>query len=297
MDLERRAERQDGLIRASDAVASLSKRQIAKRKQQGIWRSPRRGVVAINGSPRSWRQEVRAVVLSCGPGVAASHATALRLWGVDVPIRLADGIHVSGRLNRMVRLDGVDHHRSGSFEPDDLVERWGIACTSPVRTLIDVSSSLRIDELGTTLDELMRRGLVDLEHLRDRVMSMRPAPGRSIKKLKIVLSGRLRGFDAGESALETRIARVMAKGGIRPPVQQHPVVIGGRRYRLDFAWPDRKIFLEGNGFGFHSMASDLDRDARRQNALVIDGWTPIELTWRMTDAEMLATLRSFGLAP
>jgi len=296
MDLEGRAERRDGLITGSDAIASLSKRQIAKRKQEGIWRPARRGVIAINGLPRTWRQEVRAVVLSCGEGVVASHATAMRLWGIEVPRRFEDRIHVSGQLNRMVRLDGVEHHRSGTFEPGDLVERWEIPCTSPVRTVIDVSSSLHVDELGEAVDSLMRRGLIGLEVLRDRVMSMRPAPGRSIKKLKIVLSTRHRGFDPGESPLEARLARVMASGRIIPPVQQHQVEIDGHRYRLDFAWPDRRIFLEGQGFGFHSMASDLDSDARRQNTLVADGWLPIELTWRMPEEEILATLRAMGLA-
>ena len=87
----------------------------------------------------------------------------------------------------------------------------------------------------------------------------------------------------------------MASGRIIPPVQQHQVEIDGHRYRLDFAWPDRRIFLEGQGFGFHSMASDLDSDARRQNTLVADGWLPIELTWRMPEDEILGVLRAMGL--
>ncbi len=45
------------------------------------------------------------------------------------------------------------------------------------------------------------------------------------------------------------------------------------------------------------LATDLDSDARRQNELVLDGWTPIEITWRMTDAEIAATIRRFLALP
>jgi hypothetical protein len=53
------------------------------------------------------------------------------------------------------------------------------------------------------------------------------------------------------------------------------------------------VYLEGNGFGFHSLSTELDRDARRQNELVLDGWRPIEITWRMTNAEIEHTVRRF----
>ena len=81
--------------------------------------------------------------------------------------------------------------------------------------------------------------------------------------------------------------------GLPQPTQQHKVEVGPRRYRLDFAWPDRKLYLEGNGFGWHSLSSDLDRDARRQNELVLDGWCPIEITWRMSDEEIRRHLVRF----
>jgi hypothetical protein len=41
------------------------------------------------------------------------------------------------------------------------------------------------------------------------------------------------------------------------------------------------------------LSSDLDRDARRQNELVLDGWCPIEITWRMSDEEIRRHLRRF----
>jgi hypothetical protein len=123
-----------------------------------------------------------------------------------------------------------------------------------------------------------------------------PIWGRSIKTLRAVLAARIPGFDAGDSHLETRIALLIASGCIGRPIQQFRISFGHTRYRLDFAYPEQKVYLEGNGFGCHSIAADLDSDARRQNHMVIDGWRPVELTWRMTDAEILSTLRAMGRA-
>jgi very-short-patch-repair endonuclease len=114
-----------------------------------------------------------------------------------------------------------------------------------------------------------------------------------VATLRQVLGKRLPGYDPGESELEGRIARIIDAQGLPHATHQHRVSYGKRRYRIDLAWPDRKLYLEGNGFGFHMLATDLDRDARRQNELVLDGWAPIEITWRMTDAEIANTIRRF----
>jgi hypothetical protein len=295
MQLEAWAERRDGLLTTSIARTKVSKGQIARRRKSGVWRTVRRNVVAVNGSPRTWQQEVRAVLLSCGAGVAASLWTALRLLGGRVPDDRLDGIHVSGALNRMVRMNGVVHHRSGTFVDADFVTRGQMRCTSGLRTVIDLSGSMTAKELGEVVDDLLRRKLLRLELLRDRVASLRPAPGRSVRTLRAVLAARIPGYDPGDSGLESRIALLIDGGRIKRPSQQFRISYGKDRYRLDFAYPEERIFLEGNGFGCHSIAADLDRGARRQNSLVIDGWRPLQLTWHMSDDEILATLRAVGL--
>jgi hypothetical protein len=251
----------------------------------------RRGVVAVNGSPRTWRQEVRAVLLACGDHVAAALLTAVRL--MDGPRFDVDVIQVITSLDRQVRLEGVDSHRSGTIEDGDIIRRDGMLCTSPLRTVIDLSGTLSDADLGRVIDDFLRRRMLRLESLRSRVNRLRPAPGRSVARLRRVLAARIPGYDPGESELEGRIRRILDRAGLPPPTQQHRVQFGPRKYRIDFAWPDRLVYLEGNGFGCHSIASDLDRDARRQNELVLEGWRPIEVTWRMTDAEIEATLGRF----
>ena len=290
------AERRDGVLTSAVARASLSDRQVRKRLRIGVWRKERRGVLAINGSPRTWEQQVRAVVLATAGRVDLSNFTALRIIGGAVPNGHAEGIHTLGVLDTTARLDGVVHHRSSTLLEGDRTIRNGLPCTSAIRTVLDISGALTAEQLGSVVDDLIRRKKLKLEDLRERVASTRPAPGRSVRKLRAVLAARIPGYDPGESSLEARLALLIASGRIEKPAQQLKISCGKNKYRLDFAWPDRRIYLEGNGFGCHSLASDLDRDARRQNRLVIDGWRPIELTWRMTDTEIVGTLAAFGLA-
>jgi len=156
--------------------------------------------------------------------------------------------------------------------------------------VLDMSGRLTVDQLGDVVDDFLRRKQFRLGQLRARVERTLPAPGRSLKRLRAVLAARIPGYDPGESALEGKIVRALTKHGIPVPTQQHRVDLGGSRYRLDFSWPEHRVYLEGNGFGWHQLSSDLDSDARRQNRLVIDGWRPIEITWRMSDDEIATTV-------
>ncbi len=286
------AERHDGLL--TNDVANkegLSRGQMARRRETGRYRTLRREVFVVAGAPPTWMQQVRAVALTCGPKVAVAHAAAARLLGADV--RDDGTIHVIGPISRLVRLEGVTCHRSTTLEPDDVCQRDGITCTTPLRTAMDMSGALTINELGKLVDHFLRTRQMTLEDFRERVDRSRPAPGRSIKKLRIVLATRIPGYDPGESELEGRIARIIDRAGLPRPTQQHRVRFDSNRYRIDFAWPDRKVYLEGNGFGFHRLSSDLDSDAVRQNTLVLGGWTPIEITWRMSDTLIADTIRRF----
>ncbi len=292
MDRYRWAERNDGLMTTEVAKASgRSKRQLQVDREADRLRPIRRGVSVVNGAPPSWRQAVRAVLLSCVDLVAASHWTSLTMLGGDG--RASDQIHVIADLACQVTMEGVISHRSGLLEEGDIITRDGMRCTSPLRTVVDLSGPMTAKELGNVVDDFLRRKLLSLDELRRRVDRLRPAPGRSVVTLRKVLAQRLPGYDPGESELEGRISRLIDANGLPRPAQQHRVRFGGHRYRMDFAWPGRKLYLEGNGFGWHMLATDLDNDARRQNELVLDGWVPIEITWRMTDREIATTLRRF----
>lgn len=288
---ERWAERRDGLvvrmpIRTDGIERALYKSRIETRR----WRPVRRGVAAINGSPPTWRQSVRAAVLAAGPDAFASHFTALELWSVSIRGLSSDVIHLSAGAGRKIRMAGVVGHRFHGLEPGDVTSRWEIPAATPIKVVIDLSSNASDSQLGQLIDEFLRRRQLDLTALRARVDRLRPAPGRSVARLRRVLAGRPGGYEPGDSELEGRILRLLAEHGFPRPVSQFWVRRSSWKARIDQAYPEVMLYIECDGFGYHHATSDLDHDSRRRNHLVTDGWRPLTFTWRMTDEEIIGTM-------
>ena len=79
MDRFRWAERHDGLITNDTArAAGQTKRQLERDRKAGRLRKVRRGVSVVNGAPPTWRQAVRAVLLSHAE-IESRRRTGLRL--------------------------------------------------------------------------------------------------------------------------------------------------------------------------------------------------------------------------
>jgi len=74
-----------------------------------------------------------------------------------------------------------------------------------------------------------------------------------------------------ESDLETLLTKILREGGLPAPVRQHEVEIDGHSFRLDAAYPELMIFIEGDGFGVHSQRDPFETDRSRQNLLVLAG--------------------------
>ena len=143
MDRFRWAERHDGLITNAHRVrrrADEATTRAANERPAGC-AQVRRGVSVVNGVPPSWRQAVRAVLLSHVDRVAGSHWTSAHAsrWRNELEV---DKIHVITDLGHRIVLDGVVSHRSGLLEEGDLVRRDGMLCTSPLRTVIDLSGPM-----------------------------------------------------------------------------------------------------------------------------------------------------------
>ena len=130
----------------------------------------------------------------------------------------------------------------------------GIAVTSPLRTVIDLSSRLGVDGTGKLVDELLRRRLLTIAELpRARVDAAAGAGPFGARPARSSSPPAATTYDAGESTLEARLRRVIRRKGFPSPVGQHWVRDGDFAVRLDFAYPDVKVYLEGDGFGFHRL--------------------------------------------
>ena len=87
-----------------------------------------------------------------------------------------------------------------------------------------------------------------------------------------------------------RFLRAIVGAGLPEPVQQHPVSVGGRQYRIDLAYPEHKVAIEIDGWEYHRSRSAFDDDRTRANDLVVAGWHVLRFTSGTTDAQAAATV-------
>jgi very-short-patch-repair endonuclease len=291
MRIEQLAATQHGVFTYDQATqAGYTIRQIGHRVRSGQWLRLSRRVLGVHGAPSSFDQAVMVAVLAGGEGTVGSHMTSGVLYRIPDADRSV--LEVTTPLRRQLSLDGVIAHRSGTLFDADVRRVRRIPVTAPARLVVDLSGRLSVDELGIVVDDLLRRRMVRLWQVADCSQRLGRAPGRSPKTVQAVLAARWPGYDPGESTLETRVLRLIAQAGLPLPKQQHRVVIDGRRYRIDLAYPERLVAIECDGFTWHSQRSDWDRDRRRQNDLVALGWRVLRITAAMPDEEILDAIRA-----
>ena len=162
-------------------------------------------------------------------------------------VREPERIHLVTDLAHRARLDGVTAHRSGAIFQEDVTHSRGIPVTSRARTLVDLSGSMSMPDLRRALESALRRGL-SLDGLRRCTNRLRSAPGRRMELMHLLLAERLPGYEPGDSDLETRALRVLVGAGLPVPRQQQVVRVGGRRFKLDLAYPDLRVGVELDGW-------------------------------------------------
>lgn len=82
-----------------------------------------------------------------------------------------------------------------------------------------------------------------------------------------------------ESDAEHELLQLLIEAGFTGFIPNHPVVAGGRRYRIDIAFPGSALAIEVDGRAFHTDVGAFQRDRTRQNDLVAAGWRVLRFTW------------------
>ena len=216
-------------------------------------------------------------VLSVDGLAAASHMTAGHLWGVlDRP----DAIEVVvGR--RGIRRDSFVVHQSTDLEPGHVTIVDGIPTTTAARTAIDIGVPHGLGSVARFVDEARRRGLLDLEDTA-RLHHRLARRGRNgVGPARTIIAERLQWDQITDSQLEDRFLRLIQRTGLPKPVSQHRVhdEVGLIIARLDFAYPERLVAVELDSIAHHTDRDSFRTDRRRQNRLILSGWTVLRFTW------------------
>ena len=100
------------------------------------------------------------------------------------------------------------------------------------------------------------------------------------------------------SPLELRLLVLIRASGFEEPVTEHPFARHlGRRWRFDFAWPDRWLAVEVDGGawvpggGRHTRGAGFAADHDKFNRAMLLGWRVLRFTSRqLADGSALADL-------
>jgi len=188
-------------------------------------------------------------------------------------------VSVGARRQPTLR-DTAIAHRIVDLRPELAVTREGLRVTDPVRTLVDLGLVVPRWAVGRALARALSSRLVAITE----VKWLREALGRPGRNGTGIIGrhidDRLLTAPTEESVLESRLVDLIRSHSLPTPQFQHEVWSGGRFVaRIDAGYPDIRLAIEVDGYASHSAPEAFQRDRRRQNDLVLLGWTVLRFTW------------------
>lgn len=156
--------------------------------------------------------------------------------------------------------------------PPELVRHCGpLRLTDPALTALDLCDEFD----GDGIDAALRTRTASLAGLWEALACCPNRPGNK-KRRMLLLDSRSEPW----SAAERQQHRLLRSAGVTGWQANYPVLIEGRRYYLDVAFPDRWLAIEVDGRRAHGV-NQFEADRWRQNDLVLAGWTALRFTWAM----------------
>ncbi len=274
-------------------VFSLEQAKAAGLSRVTVWRAAdllcaqvHWGVYRYLDQPVTYEQRLHAAVLS-RPAAWVSHRSAARLHGLD--LGSFDSVELTERSPSGRAAPGLIIHQSRGA-PDLAHRVRGLPVTGLVQTLAELAQVLRVEPLAVSVEEAWYRRLVSPSHLEHALSRQSGAHG--VPELRKVLEDcRVRGRPM-RSALEVRAWWALKEAGMPLPIPGLQFSDAhGQPGEIDFAYPDRRIAIEANGFRFHSDRAAFQRDATRSQRLAALGWSLFPVTWSHVMKERTQWLR------
>ncbi|MCX2934621.1 hypothetical protein ORI20_30595 [Mycobacterium sp. CVI_P3] len=204
-----------------------------------------------------------------GAPAVASMGTAAALYGFDTENTTT--IHVLDPGIRMrSNADLVVHQRTGA------PLQWVASrrATAPAWTAVEVARQLGRPRALATLDAALHSLWCTRGDLERAVHGQRGRRGiAAVRQLLPFADAR------SESAMESEARLVMIDHGLPTPELQFTIrAPGGRRWRVDFAWPKARVAAEYESVEWHAGRNEMLRDKARFAGVQEVGWTVIPIT-------------------
>jgi hypothetical protein len=279
------------LLRPELLDSGFSDREIARMVHNGQLHRLRRGAfthgTVWRGADAADRHAVlaRAVLLQARTDVVLGHVSALPEYGAPTWGLPLDVVHLIRKDRRAGRKErGVRQHQ-GLLLDGDVVMRNDVEVAGPDRTPLDISTVAGVEASLVVMNHFLHERLTSRERLQERYEPMRQDPFTLRTELVLRLAdGRI------ESVGESRTFFLCWRHGLPAPTPQWCVYDdrGGFSARLDFAWPEFKVWLEFDGREKYvkflaegeSVVDAVVREKQRESMISeLTGWRCIRITW------------------
>ncbi|ORB37745.1 hypothetical protein [Mycobacterium persicum] len=209
-----------------------------------------------------------ALDIFMGRQAVACLGTAATLYGFDTENTTA--IHVLDPGVRMRPTVGLMvHQRTGAR----LQRVSGRLATAPAWTAVEVARQLRRHRALATLDAALRSMRCTRSEIESAVTEQRGRRGIvAVRELLPLADPR------AESAMESEVRLVIIDHGLPLPELQYPIYgRNGELWRVDFAWPERRLAAEYESVDWHAGRNEMLSDKTRWGRIQELGWTIIPI--------------------
>lgn len=228
------------------------------------------GVLIRSDRPIDLELRARAAILVHPDGARVSHSTAARLLRIPVPDDPQIHVTVPARSQRRSRV-GVTAHVGATAQQallGDLPLSYG------VELLIELASMLSLVDTVVAGDAMVRKGMLSLSELADRLARNRQDGTRGAREAaKLIRAG-------VESAMESRVRLLLVLAGFPEPLINHELRHRDGHYRPDLCWPDLHLSIEYDGRHHRSDLNQWDHDIIRGEWFQARGWRVVTLVAR-----------------
>jgi hypothetical protein len=297
------------ILRKELLGSGLTDRELARLVRSGELHRLRRGAFTTGPDWEAAEADARhamlarAVLMQARTEVVLGHVSALPEYGAPTWGLPLDVVHLIRKDRRAGRKErGVRQHQGVLLE-DDVLVRNGVEVTSPHRTPLDITTLAGIEPSLVVMNYFLHAGLTTPEALRARYDLMRQDPFTLRTDVVLRLAD-----PRIESVAESRTVFLCWRHGVPAPVPQFVVYDehGHVVARLDFAWPELKVWLEFDGREKYvkylkegeTVVDAVLREKERESRIVeLTGWRCIRITWadlqhpERTAARIIAFLR------
>lgn len=224
-------------------------------------------VFATTAAAQSVTGCMHAAMAWCPDGVLVGAAAARLTFWPDCPLTHIELAHPTrSRAPEWITIRRIQ------IEPSWVLQQDRLRFTHPALTAAILAGT---DLGGTAVDEALRRGvaLADIQ-----AAPTKGWPGYDQRRTILAASR-----DQPWSAAERKAHELLRKSGITGWRANGSIRVPGRVYKGDIVFRAAKLLVEIDGFEYHADRSAFEADRRRQNELVLAGWTVLRFTWAMLD--------------